>query len=237
MVDRKITVLVADDEEDIREILAHRLRQAGFEVKEAADGSEAFQILTQRNVDAALCDLRMPKCDGSTLLKRARTMLGLRIPFAFISGDTTESVDDLLNLNSQAVFSKPFQVKSIVAWVQHATQAQSAEPAASQDLAEQTLANYCTVNLVNETTRVLTGERFACRLLIGNNGELTLKLGPKNLRNGQILFLENPQKDPSTASIVASMPQGSFVRVEQVTETKGEMIVLVTSEKNRQSAS
>jgi two-component system, OmpR family, response regulator PrrA len=57
-------VLVVEDEPDIRSSEADILRQAGYEVEEAADGVEALALLATRRVGAVLLDIRMPRCNG-----------------------------------------------------------------------------------------------------------------------------------------------------------------------------
>jgi DNA-binding response OmpR family regulator len=57
-------VLVADDEEDIRALVAFRLKRAGYEVITAADGEEALLLATTRLPDLAVLDMMMPKATG-----------------------------------------------------------------------------------------------------------------------------------------------------------------------------
>ncbi|HEX9378085.1 MAG TPA: response regulator [Gaiellaceae bacterium] len=57
-------VLVADDEEDIRALVAFRLKRAGYEVITAADGEEALLLATTRLPDLVVLDMMMPKATG-----------------------------------------------------------------------------------------------------------------------------------------------------------------------------
>jgi two-component system, NtrC family, response regulator AtoC len=66
-------ILVADDEEGLREYIAEALASDGHAVTPAADGIEAAQRLARESFDLLLTDLRMPRMDGMTLLRRART--------------------------------------------------------------------------------------------------------------------------------------------------------------------
>lgn len=61
-------ILVVEDEPDLRSSVADILRQAGYDVEEAADGVEALALLASRPVEAVLMDLRMPRCDGLAVL-------------------------------------------------------------------------------------------------------------------------------------------------------------------------
>ena len=65
-------VLIVDDEPGIRSFLAEVLRGEGHLVTSAADGDEAARLLDQRGFHVMLTDLRMPRMDGMTLLRKAR---------------------------------------------------------------------------------------------------------------------------------------------------------------------
>jgi DNA-binding response OmpR family regulator len=65
-------VLVADDEEDIRALVAFRLKRAGYEVITAADGEEALLLATTRLPDLAVLDMMMPKATGLEVTRSLR---------------------------------------------------------------------------------------------------------------------------------------------------------------------
>lgn len=67
------TVLVVDDEADIREILQLTLENAGYRVVTAADGSEALTAAEQEVPDAILLDVGMPNIDGWQVLERMKS--------------------------------------------------------------------------------------------------------------------------------------------------------------------
>jgi DNA-binding response OmpR family regulator len=73
MTDRmKTLVLVADDEEDIRALVAFRLERAGYEVITAADGEEALTLATNRLPDLVVLDMMMPKATGLEVTRSLR---------------------------------------------------------------------------------------------------------------------------------------------------------------------
>ena len=73
MTDRETPlVLVADDEEDIRALVAFRLKRAGYEVITAADGEEALLLATTRLPDLAVLDMMMPKATGLEVTRSMR---------------------------------------------------------------------------------------------------------------------------------------------------------------------
>jgi len=65
-------VLVADDDEDVLELVAAVLGEEGYEIERARDGLEALDRLSTRCPDLALLDVRMPGVDGVELSRRIR---------------------------------------------------------------------------------------------------------------------------------------------------------------------
>jgi CheY-like chemotaxis protein len=75
------TILLVEDEEGLRALMARGLRSRGFDVIEAANGVEALRALQGRAVDLVVSDVVMPEMDGPTLLGRRPDLKVL-----FISG-------------------------------------------------------------------------------------------------------------------------------------------------------
>jgi two-component system, NtrC family, response regulator AtoC len=67
-------ILIADDEESIRHVLATLLTDRGYEVRAVSDGEEALRELQARDYDALLTDVRMPKLDGLGLVRAAQEL-------------------------------------------------------------------------------------------------------------------------------------------------------------------
>jgi len=67
MADR---VLVVDDEQSLRKVLAATLSREGYQVEVAEDGEEALIVLERDGADVIVTDLVMPKMDGLSLLRR-----------------------------------------------------------------------------------------------------------------------------------------------------------------------
>ena len=68
----KIKVLLADDEQDILEIMSKKIRIEGYEVVTARDGLAAWDLIVSESPDVILLDLTMPKMDGFSVLKKLR---------------------------------------------------------------------------------------------------------------------------------------------------------------------
>jgi CheY-like chemotaxis protein len=65
----KNRILVVDDEEALRVVLSAELEGEGYQVTSAADGQEAINILTTKEFDLILLDIKMPNVDGFEVLK------------------------------------------------------------------------------------------------------------------------------------------------------------------------
>jgi PAS domain S-box-containing protein len=107
--------LVVDDEPDLTDALAIMLRREGYDVTTASSGREAQALLTAREFDLILSDLRMPDIDGPALygwLQRERPRLADRV--GFITGDTlgAEAVRFLTRAGRPFV-EKPFTQVSV----------------------------------------------------------------------------------------------------------------------------
>jgi len=91
-------ILVVDDNELNREILVERLCERGYQVTEAADGSEALAELEARNFDLVVLDIMMPGLDGFTVLQRIRakhSLVELPVIMATARGDRSDVVEAL----------------------------------------------------------------------------------------------------------------------------------------------
>ncbi len=70
----KKTILLADDDDNLRRVLEFQLSEAGYKILMAADGAEAFEIFTTNDFDCVITDLRMPKLSGLELLEKIKTV-------------------------------------------------------------------------------------------------------------------------------------------------------------------
>jgi CheY-like chemotaxis protein len=111
------TVLLVDDEPDLRSIIAEWFRREGCNLLVAEDGAQALGIISANKIDVVVSDVRMPVMDGITLLKKVKTS-GYKSSVMFVSGFTDvikprESYD----LGVEAVMSKPVERRHLIAAV------------------------------------------------------------------------------------------------------------------------
>ena len=69
---RSKTVLIVEDDPDIRELVAYKLTRGGFAVTEAADGLAALQAARERPPDAVILDIRLPRLSGIEVCRELR---------------------------------------------------------------------------------------------------------------------------------------------------------------------
>jgi len=99
-------VLLVEDNETLRSVLSHQLRDAGYEVEEAWDGQHALFRMGEGGYDLVLTDYRMPKMDGLHLLKALKAWWP-HIPVVFLSAEAGGAGRDALALGAFAWLAKP----------------------------------------------------------------------------------------------------------------------------------
>jgi DNA-binding response OmpR family regulator len=119
VTEAKPTILVADDEEDVRELVAYRLTRSGYEVIDAADGEEAFRLASERPPDLMVLDVMMPRLDGYELTRRVRAEESLRaVPVILLTARSQETdVGRGFDVGADDYLKKPFNPDELVARV------------------------------------------------------------------------------------------------------------------------
>lgn len=116
------TILVADDDANIRELVCLFLRNDGFEIAEAADGKEALAIYASTHVDLVVLDIMMPIMDGWTLCKELRKANpDLPILMLTARGETWEKVKGF-ELGTDDYLTKPFDPLELTVRVRSVTE-------------------------------------------------------------------------------------------------------------------
>lgn len=116
MTDRSVVarhILVVDDDRLVLASLVRGLREAGYEVSEASNGEDAFEIARRRNPDLALLDVRMPGMSGIELGRMLRERTG--VPFLYLSAyGQADIVKDATEHGALGYLVKPLDIPQIL---------------------------------------------------------------------------------------------------------------------------
>ena len=111
---RLINILVADDEEGIRNLLYDVLSSEGFKVTLAKDGQDTLNQMKKRRFDLLITDINMPRLDGIRLLKKMKKA-GRKEKVILMTGNPMNKV--LLSEDTQPVITlleKPFRIHHVL---------------------------------------------------------------------------------------------------------------------------
>lgn len=111
---RPLNVLVADDEQGIRDLLRDALSRHGHSVTCASNGVEAVAQVAARDLDTVFLDIRMPNGDGLTALREIKAMRP-GLPVVMITGCGEPTVKgEALREGCYACLIKPFSTRDVV---------------------------------------------------------------------------------------------------------------------------
>jgi DNA-binding NtrC family response regulator len=148
------SILIAEDEEVLRESMADLLEAEGFEVLQAADGNEARSIALQRPIDLVLSDVRMPEMDGLTLLGHLR-QIAPEMPVIIVTAyGTIDSAVEAMKTGAWDYLLKPVQFDDLLLKIQRALEFGELRRD-RQTLSEQLAAEHTFHNLVSEAPSMM----------------------------------------------------------------------------------
>jgi len=111
-----MNILIADDENDIRNLIKISLEENGYTVLTAQNGREAWDILMTQDVHLAILDVMMPVMDGFNLLRKIREHSTIPVIFLTARADDMDKVLGL-GLGADDYIVKPFSIAELVARV------------------------------------------------------------------------------------------------------------------------
>lgn len=112
------SVLVVDDQDQVRQLIRETLEQAGYEVEEASDGKESLDRYRVRSTDVVIMDILMPDQDGlETIMTLRQEFPDIRI-IAMTGGSDTVGIPNFLDaakmLGARRALQKPFELKVLL---------------------------------------------------------------------------------------------------------------------------
>lgn len=111
--DRRLRFLVADDNEDIRDVFCSFIERAGHHTRTARDGQEAVEILERESFDVLLLDLSMPRMGGVEVVRwlRAHPDVAPTMRVVIITAWALENRPLLEELGITTIIEKPIRLQ------------------------------------------------------------------------------------------------------------------------------
>jgi two-component system, OmpR family, response regulator len=110
MTEPSPTILLVDDEDSVRKVLAFPLEKDGYTVVQAADGEEALERFDAADVDLVVLDIMLPRLDGLEVCKRLRAKSMVPIIMLTARDDELDKVIGL-ELGADDYITKPFSIR------------------------------------------------------------------------------------------------------------------------------
>jgi CheY-like chemotaxis protein len=116
-------ILIADDEESMRKVLAQRLAFWGYTVISAKDGQEAVELAKTRRPDLILLDIMMPVLDGLEACRQLKTTPETqRIPVVFVTAKASKDVPvRARQVGADGLLQKPYDFDELSQVIQRLT--------------------------------------------------------------------------------------------------------------------
>jgi CheY-like chemotaxis protein len=114
------SILIVDDEPNIRRLFRDELEEEGYTIEQAGDGAEALAVLDKADFDLVILDLRMPEVNGLEFLERARKVRPHLPVIVCTAVRGMESDFDLWASQVSAVLNKPVDLDLLRAEVRKA---------------------------------------------------------------------------------------------------------------------
>jgi CheY-like chemotaxis protein len=112
------SVLVVDDEDQIRQLIRETLEQAGYEVQEARDGKEGLERYRTKPADLVIMDILMPDQDGLESIMTLRREFPTSRVIAITGGSDMIGILNFLDvakmLGARRTLQKPFEMKTLL---------------------------------------------------------------------------------------------------------------------------
>jgi len=165
-------LLIVDDEPDLLWVLRDLFGEAGFEVQTASDGAEAIRELATQTFDVVLSDVRMPGCDGVTLLRHVRSNHP-DLPVVLLSAvEELETAVGAMKLGAYDYLAKPFDRQRLLDAVRRGAEKHGLAREVA-DLRRRLGVGFGTSPAARDLDRTLTlvaGHAAVSVLLVGESG-------------------------------------------------------------------
>lgn len=193
-----MNILVAEDENDIRELIVEHLKNEEYNVYCASNGVEALDIIKNNKIDLGLFDIIMPYLDGFNLLRKVREFSNIPVIFLTAKGEEMDKVLGL-GLGADDYIVKPFSFSELKARIQAQLRrnylykedgTHIENIISSKDI--RVVKDECIVYKNDEVLNLSTKEYLMLLLFIENRGNVfTKRQIYKEVWNDEFLFDDN----------------------------------------------
>lgn len=150
------TILVIEDEEDIRDIIIHYIKKEGFNVKEAVNGKDGINIILNEKIDLIILDLMLPDISGYDVCREVSKEYMIPIIMLTARNDIVDKILGL-ELGADDYITKPFDIREVMARVKVCLRRiDSLREDISEDMIN--LSNYIKIN--EKSREVFKGEHI-----------------------------------------------------------------------------
>jgi two-component system, NtrC family, response regulator AtoC len=111
--ERQKSILIIDDEENMRHMLKTMLGRYGYAINTAHDGAEGLEKISEQQFDFILCDVKMPRMDGMAFLKAGRDRIGTTTVIMMSAFGSIDMAVEAMKLGAYDFISKPFKNEEI----------------------------------------------------------------------------------------------------------------------------
>lgn len=86
---KRITILIADDEVEIADLVALHLEKEGYNYIKVSDGKDAIRVISDQKIDLAILDIMMPELNGYEVTRQIRAKY--QMPIIFLSAKSSDA--------------------------------------------------------------------------------------------------------------------------------------------------
>lgn len=108
------TILIIEDEEDIRDIISHYIKREGYLVKEAANGKMGINIALNDQIDLIILDLMIPDISGYDVCREISRNKNIPIIMLTARNDIVDKIRGL-EIGADDYITKPFDIREVIA--------------------------------------------------------------------------------------------------------------------------
>lgn len=152
-------ILIVEDEHKISRLLQIELEAEGYDISQAYNGAQAWDLYQEHTYDLILLDVMLPEMNGIEILRRIRDMGGLTPVILLTAKSSVEDKVSGLDLGANDYITKPFQIEELLARVRAALR-QRPQTSATTDTSEDgTWLTVADLRLNEGTREVIRGEQ------------------------------------------------------------------------------